>query len=385
MIEGWGIAVDAVVADFIAGAAEWLTVEGSKNADVVLVEGQGSINHPGYSGVTLGLLHGCCPDAMILCHQSSREFIGDYREAAWLRIPPLAEYVRLYESIGAAVHPTRVIGISLNTYDLSDVEARRACDRAEQETGLPATDPVRFDSAPLVNAIADERNRYLQTRKAQSRSRWPLPGSRRSAAGWRPGWSIETQPIASAPGRASGQGGCRLRWPAWLALGLGGLLLGAGILLFVAAHWDGLGPAQRFLLVVLTVGGLHLAAAFAADRSPGLSVALHACGTVALGGGIFLSGQIFHLQEHWPGGLHALGDRRMGRVVAAPAVAAGRECRVAGSRLACRRVDRRDRGPARAWSAGDLRRRCWPWRTWAPSPTADGTGRCAERSSGSVR
>lgn len=98
-------------------------------------------------------------------------------------------------------------------------------------------------------------------------------------------------------------GGLSLRWPAWLALGLGGLLLGAGILLFVAAHWDGLGPAQRFLLVVLTVGGLHLAAAFAADRSPGLAVALHTCGTVALGGGIFLSGQIFHLQEHWPGGL----------------------------------------------------------------------------------
>jgi uncharacterized NAD-dependent epimerase/dehydratase family protein len=167
MIEGWGIAVDAVVADFIAGAAERLTVEGSRDADVVLVEGQGSINHPGYSGVTLGLMHGSCPDAMILCHQSSRQFIGDYREAAWLRIPPLTEYVRLYESIGATVHPTRVIGISLNTYDLSDLEARRACDRAEQETGLPATDPVRFDSGPLVNAIAQERERYLQTRKAR--------------------------------------------------------------------------------------------------------------------------------------------------------------------------------------------------------------------------
>jgi uncharacterized NAD-dependent epimerase/dehydratase family protein len=166
MIEGWGIAVDAVVADFIAGAAEWLTVEGSKNADVVLVEGQGSINHPGYSGVTLGLLHGSCPDALILCHQSSRQYIGDYREAAWLQIPPLTEYVRLYESTGAAVHPTRVIGISLNTYDMSDVEARRACDQAQRETGLPSTDPVRFDPGPLVNAIAEERERYLRKRKA---------------------------------------------------------------------------------------------------------------------------------------------------------------------------------------------------------------------------
>ncbi len=80
-LEGWGIAVDAVVADFIAGAAEELVLEGAKDADVVLVEGQGSINHPGYSGVTLGLLHGSCPDALILCHQASREYIGEYRGA----------------------------------------------------------------------------------------------------------------------------------------------------------------------------------------------------------------------------------------------------------------------------------------------------------------
>jgi uncharacterized membrane protein len=94
-----------------------------------------------------------------------------------------------------------------------------------------------------------------------------------------------------------------LRWPAWLALGLGGLLLGAGILLFVAAHWDTLGPLQRFGLVMVVLGSLHLAGAATADSSPALSSALHACGTVALGGGIFLSGQIFHLEEHWPGGL----------------------------------------------------------------------------------
>jgi uncharacterized membrane protein len=94
-----------------------------------------------------------------------------------------------------------------------------------------------------------------------------------------------------------------LRWPAWLALALGGLLLGAGILLFVAAHWDGLGPNQRFFLLLVAVGGLHVGGAFAAERSPGLSAALHTCGTVALGGGIFLSGQLFHLREHWPGGL----------------------------------------------------------------------------------
>ncbi len=164
MIEGWGIAVDAVVADFIAGAAERLVLQGSKDADIVLVEGQGSINHPGYSGVTLGLLHGSCPDALILCHQSTRRYIGDYRQAAWLELPPLAEYVRLYETIGSAVHPTKVIGICLNTYDMTEDEARAACAAAERETGLPATDPVRFDPAPLVAAVSGFNARYKEGR-----------------------------------------------------------------------------------------------------------------------------------------------------------------------------------------------------------------------------
>jgi uncharacterized NAD-dependent epimerase/dehydratase family protein len=165
MIEGWGIAVDAVVADFIAGAAERLVLQASENADVVLVEGQGSINHPGYSAVTLGLLHGSCPDALILCHQSTRQYIGDYREAAWLRLPPLSEYVRLYETIGSAVHPTRVIGISLNTYDMTEEAARRACEAASRETGLPATDPIRFSPAPLIQAIQQGRQSYLAARR----------------------------------------------------------------------------------------------------------------------------------------------------------------------------------------------------------------------------
>ncbi len=160
-IEGWGIAVDAVVADFIAGAAEWLVLEGSKDADIVLVEGQGSLNHPGYSGVTCGLIHGSCPDALILCHQATRTYIGDYREAAWLRIPPLSDYIRLYETVANTVHPTRTLAISLNTYDLSESEARRACEAAAKDTGLPCTDPVRFDPAPLVDAVVAGRESYL--------------------------------------------------------------------------------------------------------------------------------------------------------------------------------------------------------------------------------
>lgn len=156
-IEGWGIAVDAVVADFVAGAAEELVLQGAKDADIVLLEGQGSVIHPGYSGVTLGLLHGACPDALILCHQASRAWIGDYHgRAPWVKIPPLAELVEIYERAAAPVHPTKVVGICLNTFDLSDTQAREAVARAAQETGLPATDPVRFAAGPLVDAIVRE-------------------------------------------------------------------------------------------------------------------------------------------------------------------------------------------------------------------------------------
>ncbi len=156
-IEGWGIAVDAVVADFIAGAAEQLVLQGAKGNDIVLVEGQGSLIHPGYSGVTLGLLHGSCPDALILCHQATRDYIGDYHgREPWVRIPPYTEMIEIYERAAQPVHPTKVIGICLNTYDMDEGAAQDAVARAAEETGLPATDPVRFDPTPLVDAIVRE-------------------------------------------------------------------------------------------------------------------------------------------------------------------------------------------------------------------------------------
>ncbi|NNG15053.1 MAG: DUF1611 domain-containing protein, partial [Gemmatimonadales bacterium] len=176
-LEGWGIAVDAVVADFIAGAAERITVEGSKDADIVMVEGQGSINHAGYSGVTLGLLHGACPDALILCHQVGRRFIGEFREEVAFPIASLTEYVRWYEALAAPVWPTRVVAIALNTYGLSEDEAKRACDAAQTETGLAATDPVRFDSEPLIEAILAARARYLESRGTQRGTRVEAGGA----------------------------------------------------------------------------------------------------------------------------------------------------------------------------------------------------------------
>jgi len=98
-------------------------------------------------------------------------------------------------------------------------------------------------------------------------------------------------------------GSNRLKWPIWIALGFGVITLGAGALLFVAAHWDTLSPAVRFGLVVLLVGGFHLAGALVAGKFPAMATALHTVGTIALGGGIFLAGQIFNLDEHWPSGV----------------------------------------------------------------------------------
>jgi len=150
LIEGRGIAVDAVVADFIAGAAERLVLEAAPGADVVLVEGQGSIIHPSYSGVTYGLLHGSLPHAMVLCHQPSRRTIANH---AWVPLPPLAELVRMHEAATAPLRPAPVIAVALNTVDLDEGAARAAVAAAERETGLPAADPVRFDPRPIVEAI----------------------------------------------------------------------------------------------------------------------------------------------------------------------------------------------------------------------------------------
>ncbi len=157
LIDGHGIAVDAVVADFISGAAELLTLDAARDADVVLVEGQGSLLHPSYSGVTLGLMHGSMPDAMILCWMPGRPFIYGGRYD-WVRIPPIHEVVRLYEEAMAWVCPesaSRVIGLAANSYNMSEADARRAIDAAREATGLPATDPIRFSAEPLTEAVLD--------------------------------------------------------------------------------------------------------------------------------------------------------------------------------------------------------------------------------------
>ncbi|MDR0788328.1 MAG: DUF1611 domain-containing protein [Gemmatimonadota bacterium] len=159
LIEGWGIAVDSVVADFIAGAAERLVLQAARGNDFVVVEGQGSLVHPAYSGVTLGLLHGCLPDAIILCHQPSRTCAyGGNGAYSWVTLPSLPEMIHACEAAVAPLRPAKVIGIALNTWDLSPEEAAREVEKAERETGLPATDPVRFGPEPLVAAVIAARD-----------------------------------------------------------------------------------------------------------------------------------------------------------------------------------------------------------------------------------
>lgn len=161
MIEGWGIAIDAVVSDFTSGAAEHLVLEGGERAGpdgIVLIEGQGSLIHPGFSAVTLGLIHGSLPEAMILAHEVGRTRIEGGGVYDWVEIPPLWEVVRLYEEAAGWLHPSRVVGIALKTNDLPEEEAREAVRRVAEETGLPVTDPVRFGAGPLARAIIEARD-----------------------------------------------------------------------------------------------------------------------------------------------------------------------------------------------------------------------------------
>jgi uncharacterized NAD-dependent epimerase/dehydratase family protein len=196
---GWGLAVDRVISDFVAGAAERIVLENARGADLVVVEGQGAILHPGYSGVTLGLLHGSMPDAMVLVHQPTRACtLNDA-----LPIPPLPELIRLYESLAAPLKPARVVAIAINGFDLDDRALAAHARRLEDETGLPAADPVRSGAGRLLEPI-------LATGKTASRL--PAPGRdadddpARSAApppsgggaGAIPGRTTDGAPAASA-------------------------------------------------------------------------------------------------------------------------------------------------------------------------------------------
>jgi uncharacterized NAD-dependent epimerase/dehydratase family protein len=151
MIAGWGIAVDRVISDFATGAGEQLVLEASRrNADVILVEGQGGINHPAYAPVTLSLMYGCAPDTLVLVCDVKRTRVETYNTP----ILSYRELIRTYEALCGTVKPARVIGIALNTHGLTDERARQEIERARGETALPADDVVRNGPHALWDAIA---------------------------------------------------------------------------------------------------------------------------------------------------------------------------------------------------------------------------------------
>jgi uncharacterized NAD-dependent epimerase/dehydratase family protein len=151
MISGFGVPADRLISDFTNGGVEKLVLDLTAQYDWVFVEGQGTLCHPAYSAVTLGLVHGAAPDLMILCHEAGRTHIYRYPD---FPLPGLPALVTMYETAAGWLKPAPVVGIALNTYALSEDEARAAIVAAEEETGLPATDPVRFGPGVLLDALA---------------------------------------------------------------------------------------------------------------------------------------------------------------------------------------------------------------------------------------
>jgi uncharacterized NAD-dependent epimerase/dehydratase family protein len=150
MVEGDGLPIDCVVADFVSGAAEKLILE-NQHHQIVLVEGQGSLVHPSYSGVTLGLLHGCAPHALVLCYEIGRNVVTGVESVV---IPPLAQIKQIYEVMSNIHQPCKIIGIGINSRRVSAAEAAAERARVKAEFGLPACDVFRDGPDELVDAVA---------------------------------------------------------------------------------------------------------------------------------------------------------------------------------------------------------------------------------------
>ncbi len=149
MISGAGIPIDAIVGDFMAGAIEEEIIRQAKDkCEIVFVEGQGSILHPGWSGVTLSLLHGSLPHKLILCHRASRKYLKNTK----IKIESLNDFIKIYENISLPLRLAKVVGIGLNTSGLTDAQANEAILAVEKETGLPADDVIRNKGDKLLSA-----------------------------------------------------------------------------------------------------------------------------------------------------------------------------------------------------------------------------------------
>jgi uncharacterized NAD-dependent epimerase/dehydratase family protein len=149
LVKGRGMCIDRCITDFASGAMEDVVLRESKGRDMLFIEGQDSILSPCYSAVCAAVLHGSCPDAMVLCHIPTRR---THRHTD-VPIPPLSQYIAAYEMLLSPMHPGKVVAISLNTMDLDPDSARKAIERACAETGLPVADPVREGDAGVARLV----------------------------------------------------------------------------------------------------------------------------------------------------------------------------------------------------------------------------------------
>ncbi len=151
LISGHGVCIDRVISDFAGGMVEELVLEADRHgADLLMIEGQNAILSPCFSGTALSLLHGACPDAMILCHAPTRTH---FRHTS-VPLVGLSENIRLHEALLAPLHPGKVVAIALNTLEMDEPTAAAALAAAQAETGLPVADVVREGDAGRARLAA---------------------------------------------------------------------------------------------------------------------------------------------------------------------------------------------------------------------------------------
>jgi uncharacterized NAD-dependent epimerase/dehydratase family protein len=150
MVEGDGVPIDRVIADFVAGAVEKQVLKHQANHDMLFIEGQGSISHPKYSAVTVGLLHGCAPHGMILVYEAGRENVYGME---YEKLHPLDKLCQVYETMANLVSPSKMIGVAINSRKLNAEQAEAERDRVRKQLGLPACDVIRDGPDELMQAI----------------------------------------------------------------------------------------------------------------------------------------------------------------------------------------------------------------------------------------
>jgi uncharacterized NAD-dependent epimerase/dehydratase family protein len=178
MVSGWGVPIDRVISDFVAGAIEEQVVA-HQDEEFLLIEGQGSLVHPLYSGVTLGLLHGCAPQTMVMVFEPTRRKIKHTDHP----MPPIKDVIRIYEDMASLITPSKVAAIAANTYELSKAEADRAVKKTEDELGIVTADIIRHGPDRIIEAIL-ARHTELGLGKA-ARSGPAAPRSSKKPAGAR--------------------------------------------------------------------------------------------------------------------------------------------------------------------------------------------------------